>query len=246
LRLRNITHAFSTKRVLDNVSLDLEKGKIYVLMGVNGSGKSTLFNIISGYIKPQAGNMFYGDEDTPVPFGTGLGVGFMARTFQDLRLILRLTVRENVLLAMRNNPTQLWYKAVFPGWVYGSRLRSLETDVRKVIENCSLTMVENRLTAEISFGEQKLLGLASCMANDPCLLLLDEPVAAVSQECVGKTANLLRQLRQLGKTILLIEHNTDFSQRVADEFLFLSNGKLNNYRSFSELVADNKVLDSYI
>jgi branched-chain amino acid transport system ATP-binding protein len=232
--------------VLDDISLDLDKGKIYALMGVNGSGKSTLFNIITGFIKPQSGRMYYGEEKVPLPFGKGLGVGIMARTFQDLRVITKLTVKENVLLAIRNNPTQFWYKALLPSIVYRDELSAVEEKAERTLTSCFLQNVRKSLAGEISYGEQKLLNLACCIANDASLLLLDEPVAGINPEYIKRTLRLLKHLKAQGKTIFLIEHNTDFLQQVADHFFFLKNGKLHSYETFDRLKTDKEVLEAYI
>ena len=247
LRLENINHSFSsTKMTLKNVSLNLDEGKIYVLMGVNGSGKTTLFNIISGFVRPHSGQMFVGTSNIPIPFGDGLGSGFIARTFQDLRLVTKLTVKENVLLAIRNNPTQLWYKALLPRSVNHNRLSALENKAARIITTCFLDRVRYSLAGEISYGEQKLVNLACCIANDASLLLLDEPVAGINENYVNRTIDLLKSLRAEGKTVFVIEHNTAFSRQVADRFLFLNNGHLTSYETIAQLVNDNDVLQAYI
>jgi branched-chain amino acid transport system ATP-binding protein len=247
LRLQNINHSFSSaKIILKNVSIELHKGKIYVLMGVNGSGKTTLFNIISGFLRPKSGQMFVPTRSIPVPFGYGLGLGFMARTFQDLRVVTKLTVKQNIELAIRDHPTQLWYKALVPRFVYSNASSAVEEKAVRVISRCFLERVKYSLAGEISYGEQKLVNLACCIANDASLLLLDEPVASINQEYVNRTVDLLKTLRAEGKTILLIEHNTDFARAVADNFLFLNNGQLTSYGTMAQLVNDNDVLQAYI
>ncbi len=134
LQIKNITHRFGvSKKILDDVSFELEKNRIYALMGANGAGKTTLFNIITGFIKPQFGEAFFNSNKisglSPYKINR-LGLG---RTFQDLRLISKLTVKENILLAMNNNPTQAWFKAILPKPVYKSKIRALE---EKAEEDC--------------------------------------------------------------------------------------------------------------
>lgn len=157
LQLKNVTHSFSTsKKILDDISLELEKGKIYALMGANGSGKTTLFNVITGFIKPQSGAIFFNSDrlNGLLPHKINrLGIG---RTFQDLRLISKLSVKENVLLAMNGNPTQVWYRAVLPKTVYKSAIDVLEEKADEIITNCFLRDVEYNLAGEISYGQQKL------------------------------------------------------------------------------------------
>jgi len=247
LLIKNIIHSFSaSKKILDNVTFELEKNRIYALMGANGSGKTTLFNIITGFIKPQSGDAFFNSQKIGglLPHRINrLGIG---RTFQDLRLISKLTVKENVLLAMDGDPTQAWYKAILPGFIYKSELSALEAKAEEIITACFLRDVASALAGEISYGQQKLLNLACCIANDAEMLLLDEPIAGINPNYQEHILDLLKRLRDQGRTVLLIEHNTDFLQQVADSFFFLKSGKLNAYDTFAQLKNDREVLDAYL
>jgi len=247
LELKNITHKFTASRnILDGVSFKLEKRQIYALMGANGSGKTTLFNIITGFIKSLAGDITLNEQkiNSLAPYKINrLGIG---RTFQDLRLISKLTVKENVLLAMQDHPTQAWHKALLPGAVYKNEAASLEEKAEQIIATCFLEDIRHNPAGEISYGQQKLLNLACCIANDARLFLLDEPIAGINPHYQEKILVLLKQLRDEGKTILLIEHNTEFLQQVADRFFFLKNGKINAYDTFVQLREDKEVLDAYL
>ena len=246
LQIKNITHRFSASRkLLDNVSFELEKNRIYALMGANGSGKTTLFNIITGFIKPQSGDVLFNSNKIVglLPHKINrLGIG---RTFQDLRLISKLTVRENVLLAMDNNPTQAWYKAVLPKPMYKSEINVLEEKAGKIITTCFLQDVIFRLAGEISYGQQKLLNLACCIANDAELFLLDEPVAGISSAYREHISVLIKNLKDEGKTILMIEHNTDFIGETAERFLLLTDGLVREYGSFNQFKTNETGADAY-
>lgn len=247
LQLKNITHGFSaSKKILDDVSVELEQAKIYALMGANGSGKTTLFNIITGFIKPQHGTVFFNSNKINGLSPHKINRLHIGRTFQDLRFISKLTVKENVLLAMHDNPTQTWYKALLPKTVYESEVNALEEKAGEIIATCFLQDVECSLTGEISYGQQKLLNLACCVANDAAMFLLDEPIAGINPKYRERILDLLNRLRDAGKTVLLIEHNTEFLQQIADRFFFLKSGKLNHYDTFAELRNDKEVLDAYL
>jgi ABC-type branched-subunit amino acid transport system ATPase component len=247
LQIKNITHAFGvSKKILDDVSFELEKNRIYALMGANGSGKTTLFNIITGFIKPQSGNAFFNSnriDGLPPHKINRLGIG---RTFQDLRLISKLTVKENVLLAMNNNPTQAWHKAVLPKRIYRSEIRALDEQAEEIIKTCFLQDVTFRLAGEISYGQQKLLNLACCIANNAEMLLLDEPIAGINPNYHERVLDLLKRLRNQGKTVFLIEHNTEFLQQIAGRFFFLATGKLRAYDTYTQLKNDKEVLGAYL
>lgn len=247
LQIKNITHSFSTsKKILDKVSFELEENKIHALLGANGSGKTTLFNIITGFIKPQYGDVFFNSNNIVGLLPHKINRLGISRTFQDLRLISKLTVRENVLLAMNDYPTQAWYKAVLPKTIYKSEISAVEEKARKIISTCFLQDISCSLAGEVSYGQQKLLNLACCIANDAEILLLDEPIAGINQRYQGHIIGILNQLKAQGKTVLLIEHNTEFLQHVSDRFFFLNGGKLNAYDTFIQLKNDKEVLNAYL
>lgn len=247
LEMKGITHSFfSLNKLLDNVSFELDINSIYALMGANGSGKTTLFNIITGFVRPQAGDIYFNSKKISGLLPHKINRLGICRTFQDLRLVSRLKVKENVLLAMDADPTRAWYKAVLPKSVYKSEIASLEQEADEIITTCFLQDVQNSLAGEISYGQQKLLNLACCIANKAQLLLLDEPIAGINPKFQERILSLLKELKSQGKTILLIEHNAEFLQQVADRFFFLRSGELRAYNTFAELKNDKEVLDAYM
>lgn len=247
LSVKNLCFSFTEKdKLLNDVSFDLEKAKIYALMGANGSGKTTLFNIISGFLKPNSGSIEIDGTNLGKlkPYEINLvGIG---RTFQDLRLITKLTVKDNVILAMRNNPTDNWYDSLLPKGVAKGQLGKMELEAKAIASKYFLDDVFNSLANEISFGQQKLLTLACCEANGADLFLLDEPVAGINPEYAKIIGKLMIQIRDSGKTILFIEHNTDFISSIADRIFFLSGGKMVQYESVDEMKKDSFVKDAYL
>ena len=246
LQLKNITHSFSPeKKILKDLSLSLEKGKIYALIGSNGAGKTTLFNLITGFIKPQSGEIFFEKKNIihTQPYKTNL-LG-ISRTFQDLRIITKLTVKENIILSMKENPTDNVLNALLPQSIHRNANKMLEQKADEIIQQFFLDEVLNAAGSEISYGQQKLLTLACCVANGASLLLLDEPVAGIQPEYRNKIAKLIKQLKEQGKTILLIEHNTDFITDVADQIFFLHEGKISNFANIQTLKADPLVMEAY-
>ena len=247
LKLENINFSFTqSKPLLDNLTLSLEGGKIYALMGSNGAGKTTLFNLITGFLSPQSGEIIFDDKNitNKQPYKINrLGVG---RTFQDLRLITKLSVKENIVLAMQQNPTDNWLNAMLPENFHRSTNTALEKKADEIVEQFFLSDVKNSLAAEISYGQQKLLSLACCVANGATLLLLDEAVAGIQPEYRNKIAILIKLLKEQGKTILLIEHNTDFIADVADKIFFLHDGEISIFDNMETLRKDKQVMEAYI
>ena len=169
LVLSNIHKSFGDVRVLNGVNLRLEKGCVYTLKGGNGSGKTTLINIISGFLAPTNGIVeFLGKRIAKfAPYRLNrLGIG---RTFQDLRLATQMTVHENVLLALEKK-------------MFAFPTRQLESRIDEILKKVSLSEKRNELAGEISYGQQKLLTIGCCIANDAGLLLFDEPVAGIDKQ----------------------------------------------------------------
>ena len=235
LIVEHLTFRFSGKPILDNVSFSLASGKLTCILGGNGTGKTTLFNVISGFLKPESGNVWCGERNLNQldPFQISrLGVG---RTFQDLRLIPKLSVRENILLAIPNHPGEQLTRALLPDNL--NRVRDSDDRHRadSILDDYYLSEHADQPASELSFGQQKLLTLACCVALDANILLLDEPVAGISPEYSEQIVQRLANLKASGKTILLIEHQPEFLEQTGDRFLFLETGQIHAFETFSNL-----------
>jgi len=213
LILKDVHKSFGDVQVLNGVNLRLEKGVVCTLKGGNGSGKSTLINIISGFLAPTKGTVeFKGKKISKfAPFRVNrLGIG---RTFQDLRLATQMTVYENILLALESK-------------MFGYPTREQEKRASEILEKVSLQEKRNELACEISYGQQKLLTIGCCIANNADLLLIDEPVAGIDKDNLSKITDLIRQLKQESKTILQIEHNNDYVTATSDQIFQMEEGVL--------------------
>ncbi|MCL2744802.1 MAG: ATP-binding cassette domain-containing protein, partial [Planctomycetaceae bacterium] len=213
LELKGIHKSFGDVCVLNGVDLRLEKGTVCTLKGGNGSGKSTLINIISGFLAPTKGTVeFKGKRIAKfTPFRLNrLGIG---RTFQDLRLATQMTVYENVLLALETK------RFAYP-------TKEQENRATEILEKVSLREKRSELAGEISYGQQKLLTIGCCIANNADLLLIDEPVAGIDKDNLIKITDLVKLLRQEGKTILQIEHNGEYIDATSDRIFLMEGGVL--------------------
>lgn len=247
LEIKQITFGFSPiKLIIKDLSLSLEEKKIYALMGSNGAGKTTMFNLISGFIKPQSGDIFFEHNRITHQQPYKINRQGIGRTFQDMRLIAKLSVKENIILAMKQNPTDSWSRALLPEKFFRCTNTALEKKADIIVERFFLQDVVNSFASEISYGQQKLLSLACCVSNDAKLLLIDEAVAGIQPEYRNKIAILIKQLKEEGKTILLIEHNTDFIAGVADQIYFLNNGLIFTFENIERLRNDKQIMEAYI
>ncbi|GHT39935.1 ABC transporter ATP-binding protein [Bacteroidia bacterium] len=211
LELKDIQKSFGEVQVLNGINLRLEKGLVYTLKGGNGSGKTTLINIISGFLEPTQGIVAFKGKKIArfAPYRVNrLGIG---RTFQDLRLATQMSVYENILLAQEKK-------------LFANPSKEQQKRADEILEKVSLSEKRNELAGEISYGQQKLLTIGCCIANNADLLLIDEPVAGIDKDNLLKITNLIKQLKQEGKTILQIEHNTDYINATSDRILQMEKG----------------------
>lgn len=246
LTIEHIAKCYGNYHILDDVSFEISEGNVSVLMGTNGAGKTTLFNIISGFIYQDKGYVMLDNEpiDKFKPYERKRkGIG---RTFQDMRLVGDLTVKENVMLAFPDQQGEKWWRTLLPSKSVNQEQKSNSKIAETLIRTCFIDDIAESKANEISYGQQKLLNLACCMASGASVLLLDEPAAGVNPIFRENLATIVKNLKVQGKTLLVIEHNVDFIEVVADEILFLHNGMIRRYGSYQEFREAPEVLNAYV
>lgn len=246
LTVQNISKAFGKKEVLVDVTFTLNKGKVVVLMGANGSGKTTLFNIISGFLNQDSGQILLNGKTTKQIMPHQLNRLGVSRTFQDLRLVGELTVLENVLLSFSGQVGEKWWKVLLPNKKVKEEQLQNEKKAKDILKKCFIDDIEQSKAKEISFGQQKLLNIACCIANDRDVVLLDEPAAGVNLIYRNKLVEITKVLKNDNKAVLIIEHNTDFIEAVADEIFFLNDGVITKFDNYETLKNNEQVQEAYI
>jgi len=210
---------------LDDFSLEVAKSSITGIIGPNGAGKTTLFNVITGFLPPDSGKLFFKGNllDRLQPHQvTRIG---MARTFQHLRLITRLSVLDNIMLSFQNQSGELLRNiCFFPGRIKKEEARN-QLSSQKLLEFMGIEEKANELVEELSYGQQKMVSLACCLASGADLLLLDEPVAGINPETAEIILSVIKKLAEQGKTIILIEHNIEAIMQISDRVVFMDEGK---------------------
>ena len=226
---------------MNGCSFNVKKNAITALIGPNGAGKSTIFNLISGIIKEDAGKIIFNGKDithTSPEQISNLGI---SRLFQQTRLFGNLTVKENLLLAVNNEDTRFW-KNLFSI----NKTTREEEKIKEMLKLVEMEEFENKLARELSFGQKRLIELARTILNPHSFLILDEPVAGISPKLRKKIAGILLNLKKSDATILLIEHDMNFTLSVSDSILVLEKGEVIARGTPEEIRNSPKVLEAYL
>jgi ABC-type branched-subunit amino acid transport system ATPase component len=235
-----VCKSFGGLQALSECSLSVPEGSIAGLIGPNGSGKTTLFNVMTGYERASSGEVRFGGESiaraTPERV-FGLGVG---RTFQITRLFFRLSVLENMLVATQRHEGWLRSVARRAGSA-AERRRALE-----LLEFVGLAGLAQSPAGNLSYGQRKLLELASLLVADPAVLLLDEPTAGVNPALIVQLTERIRELNRAGKTFLVVEHNMEFVMGLCHEVTVLHQGRTLLSGPPEKVRSDPAVLDAYL
>jgi branched-chain amino acid transport system ATP-binding protein len=213
---------FGGVRAVDGVSLVMEPGRLYGLVGPNGSGKTTLINAISRLVPLTGGRIDFRREAVHALSPHEVSSAGITRTFQGIRLLPTLTVRENVMLgadAVIGVDAPLWRRRA-------ARARRVADAADRAIERLALGDLAGDYPTSLSYGTQRRVEIARAIASDPSLLLLDEPVAGMSREERAEISAVVRSLRAEGLTQLLIEHDLRLIQELSDHLFVMNFGRL--------------------
>ncbi|HOQ98582.1 MAG TPA: ABC transporter ATP-binding protein [Anaerolineae bacterium] len=230
LAVSGVSKRYGGVTAVDGVDISIQPGEIVALIGPNGAGKTTLFNIISGIVRPDRGELYLqGKRVTGLPSWkmAELGVG---RTFQNIRLFADLTILENVALARKGTPF--------------SRLR-LE-DVKDVLSRTGLVDLARQRTGALPYGLRRKVELARALAGQPKLILLDEPTAGMNNAEAGDLVSAVRDLAQGGISVLLIEHSMKVAMGAAHRVVVMSLGKKLVEGTADAIRKDPNVIQAYL
>jgi neutral amino acid transport system ATP-binding protein len=228
LRTEGVHKSYGGVRALDTCTIEVDEGTVTGLIGPNGSGKTTLFNVITGYAKADAGEVYLADRritNIAPDKVFALGIG---RTFQLTRIFPSLTVMENMLVASQHHRA-------------GARKRAIEQ-----LEFVGIAGYHSSLAGTLSYGQRKLLELAYVLVADPAIILLDEPAGGVNLSLVNHIAARIRELNAAGKTFLIVEHNMEFVMGLCHQVTVLDSGTVVAAGPPDIVRTDRRVLDAYL
>lgn len=239
-----LSKSFGGVHALSGFSVTINSPGIVAIVGSNGAGKTTLIDLITGYLKPDTGacvldgHILNGRRPDEI---VKLGV---SRTFQQLRLANRLTVLENVMLAEPRQRGETLVTAIFGK--NGDSDRFFRRRALDTLDFLGLTQMQDASAGELSFGQRKLLALGCCLATQPSIIILDEPVAGVHPLMIETIAKLLIRVKETGTLVIFVEHDLDIVKAIADRVLILSAGRLVADGNAQDVLSRPDTLDLFL
>jgi len=238
LEVHGASVAFGGIQALDACSLAVEEGSITGLIGPNGSGKTTLFNVMTGYLRPDAGTVtFKGADITHAApdriFARGIG-----RTFQLVRIFPRLTVMENMHIAVQRSGL----RSLLRRWSAPHE----RTRAQELLEFVGISYQSDAPAENLSYGQKKLLEFAMILIAEPQVVLLDEPAGGVNPTLAAQLTDRIRTLNTRGMTFLIVEHNMEFVMHLCDKVAVMHRGSLLTEGTPQEVRGNPAVLEAYL
>ncbi|HEY2717869.1 MAG TPA: ATP-binding cassette domain-containing protein [Solirubrobacterales bacterium] len=245
LEVSGLSKRFGSIVAADDLDFTLTEGAISAVVGPNGAGKTTLFNLLTGTIPPDAGSVRLRGEEV-----VGLGPDRVARlgmvrSFQDVRIFPRLSVLDNVVLGVPEQPGE----RVGPLFGRPRRVRAREREARELahrwLEFVGLDQLAAAKAHDLGFGQQKLISFARVLATEAPVLLLDEPASGIDVRWLEQIVELIHRARAEGRTICIVEHNLEVVENVADDVAFMELGRITARGSFAELTSEAHLAEAY-
>jgi branched-chain amino acid transport system ATP-binding protein len=226
--------------VLRGIDLEIASGRITAILGPNGAGKTTLFNLLTKFLAPSQGRIFYEGADVTASGPAELARRGLCRSFQISAVFPQLTVLENLRVALQRQAGLSWQF-----WRPRRCLEPLDGDAGELLAAVGLAAFTPSVTAALSYGRKRALELATTLAMNPRVLLLDEPTSGLGQEDVARIAALIRTVAR-GRTVLMVEHNLGVVAQLSDRITVLQRGEILAEGSYAEISARPDVIEAYM
>lgn len=232
LSLQNVSLTMGEQPILRGISFDVAEGEVVGLISPNGSGKTTLFNVLSGFLKPTRGTITLSGEDITGMSPSKRAQQGIGRVFQNFGIFRDMTLEENVMVALESLPKT-------------SRPKDLRPVVMQTLTMINLSDCAKKKAGSLSGGQMRLLEIARTLKSGKELFLLDEPTAGVSPKMTGQVADLIRELKKEGKTVLVVEHDLPFIAKICDRVIVLDLGEVVLQGAPAEIRNNKKLQELY-
>lgn len=239
LKIKNFHKHFGGVKAVNNLDLEIPEGKITGLVGPNGSGKSTLINLITGIVPKDKGIMVISEHfKTEKIQPQDMFEYKITRTFQNVRVFEQMSVFDNLLVVLTHR------NAI--GALFEKKKKLYEDRAIHILKKIDLFEKKNELAMDLSYGQRKLLEIGRVLAMDVEIILFDEPYAGLFPEMIKKVSQIIKELRVLGKTIILVEHNMQIIRELCDHVVVLDAGEWLAEGSPDKVLAQKNVVEAYL
>jgi branched-chain amino acid transport system ATP-binding protein len=240
LETRGLTKEFKGFVAVDHVNLQVRRGSIHALIGPNGAGKTTFFNLLTKFLPVTSGQILYKGQDITQHAAAQVARSGMVRSFQISAVFPHLTVLENVRIGLQRK-----LGTSFHFWKPESSLYKLNDEAMALLESVDLTSFAQTQTVELPYGRKRALEIATTLALDPELMLLDEPTQGMGHEDVGRVVDLIRKVAA-NRTVLMVEHNMNVVADLSDTITVLARGSVLAEGPYAQVSKDPLVLEAYV
>ncbi|NRP59406.1 ABC transporter ATP-binding protein [Marinobacterium sp. xm-d-564] len=240
LQTKNLIKEFKGFTAVDNVNLNIERGTIHALIGPNGAGKTTVFNLLTKFLIPTSGQILFNGNDITNMRSAEIARRGVIRSFQISAVFPHLTVLENVRIALQRKEGNS-----FHFWKSEKVLDRLNDRAIELLDSVGLADHANSLTVDQPYGRKRALEIATTLALDPELMLLDEPTQGMGHEDVETVAELIKKVSK-DRTILMVEHNLHVVSKLADNISVLQRGAILTEGDYATVSADSRVREAYL
>jgi branched-chain amino acid transport system ATP-binding protein len=240
LKTQGLTKEFLGFKAVSDVNLEVRRGSIHALIGPNGAGKTTVFNLLTKFHKPTGGNIWFKGQDITRENQVQVARRGMIRSFQISATFAHLTAMENVRVGLQRKRSDS-----FNFWSSEKRLNALNDRAMALLESVDLASFADTVTVEMPYGRKRALEIATTLALDPELMLLDEPTQGMGHEDVGRVVELIKKV-SANRTILMVEHNLSVVESLCDRLTVLQRGAVLAEGDYATVSSDPRVLEAYV
>jgi branched-chain amino acid transport system ATP-binding protein len=240
LETRGLTKEFRGFTAVHEVDLKIRRGTIHALIGPNGAGKTTVFNLLTKFLEPSAGRIFYGGNDITAARPADIARRGLVRSFQISAVFPHLSVRENVRVALQRRLGNS-----FHFWRSQRVLDRLNARADELLDAVGLTGFETRPAAALPYGRKRALEIATTLALDPEVLLLDEPMSGLGHEDIGRISGLIRNAAR-DRTVLMVEHNLSVVADLSQTITVLTRGRILAEGDYRTVSSNPEVVEAYM
>jgi branched-chain amino acid transport system ATP-binding protein len=245
LQVSGLSRRFGGIVVADEIELELRRGEIVGIIGPNGAGKTTLFNLLTGFVAPDRGSITLLSRRIERLAPHRRAACGIARTWQSPRLFASLSVLDNLLIADREYPGGSLMQSLFRVRHVAAAGSAAQRRAERLLDRAGLLPRSNALATRLSYGQQKLVGLARALMNEGRCLLLDEPMAGVEGRTHDTMQSIIREQAAEGKAICIVEHNVRFVRDLCTRAAFMFAGRIIASGSVDDLLADRRLTTLY-